>query len=82
MLSNEDQWYKTKAIEFSRLQISVDLFVGAPNGQYQDVSTMAALPKYTGGKLFHYPAFHAQRDGAKMSAEIRRQLLTPRHPQL
>ena len=51
MLNAEETWYRTKAVEFSRVQISVDLFAFAPlssNTPYMDVASLAALPKFTG----------------------------------
>lgn len=44
---------QNKAVEFSKLQICVDLFLFS--GQYTDVATLANLPKFTAGQLFYYP---------------------------
>ena len=44
---------QTKAVEFSKLQICVDLFLFS--AQYTDVATLVNLPKYTDGQLFYYP---------------------------
>jgi protein transport protein SEC24 len=55
-LNPDEQWYKSKAVEFHRLQICVDLFLFS--GQYTDVATLKELPKYTAGSLYYYPAFH------------------------
>jgi len=43
LLFAENNWYKDNAIDFSRLQISVDLFLFS--GQFTDVSTLGQLPK-------------------------------------
>jgi Sec23/Sec24 trunk domain len=44
---------QNKAVEFSKLQICVDLFLfGA---QYTDVATLSQLPSKTGGQLCYYP---------------------------
>ncbi|KAJ1453650.1 Sec23/Sec24 trunk domain-containing protein [Pelagophyceae sp. CCMP2097] len=71
----EPSWYETKAIEFSRLQIGVELFITA--AAYCDVATLAVLPKVTAGQLYHYPGFAAHRDGEKLDAEVRRALTRP-----
>lgn len=44
---------KNKAVEFSKLQICVDLFLFSAG--YTDVSTLVNLPKFTAGQLFYYP---------------------------
>lgn len=44
---------QNKAVEFSKLQICVDLFLFS--AQYTDVATLANLPKFTAGQLFYYP---------------------------
>jgi protein transport protein SEC24 len=68
MLVAEDPWYKTQAIDFSRLQVSVDTFLFS--GQYTDLATISALAKYTAGSCYYYPAFFAPRDGAKYEKEL------------
>jgi len=72
MLNAEDGWYKSKSVEFSRLQISVDLFVASH--QYSDLSTLQELPKYTAGRSFFYPSFNRLRDGDKLEFELGRTL--------
>ena len=54
------RFYKTAAIEFSRVQISVDTYLFS--GQYTDLATLSVLSKYTSGSTYYYPAFLAQRD--------------------
>lgn len=44
---------QTKAVEFSKMQICVDLFLFS--AQYTDVATLVNLPKFTAGQLFYYP---------------------------
>lgn len=68
MLVAEDPWYKTQAIDFSRLQIAVDTFLFS--GQYTDVATISTLSKYTAGSCYYYPAFFAPRDGLKYEKEL------------
>jgi hypothetical protein len=43
LLNAEEAWYRTKAIEFSRVQISVDMFLFSAN--YTDIATLSQLPK-------------------------------------
>ena len=40
-------------MEFSKLQICVDLFLFSAG--YTDVATLLNLPKFTAGQLFYYP---------------------------
>lgn len=47
------QLQQNKAVEFSKLQICVDLFLFS--AQYTDVATVSNLPKFTAGQLFYYP---------------------------
>ncbi|CAN0562380.1 unnamed protein product, partial [Ectocarpus sp. 12 AP-2014] len=59
-------------VEFSKLQICVDLFLFSSG--YTDVATLVNLPKFTAGQLFYYPAFNAQSEGVKFNAELTRVL--------
>lgn len=52
-----------------RFQICVDVF--AFGSAYMDLPSLGALPKYTGGQLYYYPGFAAERDGGKLHAELR-----------
>ncbi|TFJ85316.1 hypothetical protein NSK_003739 [Nannochloropsis salina CCMP1776] len=73
MLNPEESWYRTKAVEFSRVQISVDLFCVAPAGQqtpFMDLASLTALSKFTGGNLFYYPGFAVEKDGRKLEEEM------------
>eukprot|EP00752_Nemacystus_decipiens_P003181 g2944.t1 len=72
LLKAEDNWYQNKAVEFSKLQICVDLFLFSAG--YTDVATLVNLPKFTAGQLFYYPGFNAQQHGVKFNAELTRVL--------
>lgn len=50
------------------MQISVDIF--AASSQYLDLFSLAALPRQTGGSIYYYPGFAAQRDARKLGAEL------------
>ncbi|CAM9779798.1 unnamed protein product [Pylaiella littoralis] len=72
LLKAEDPWYQNKAVEFSKLQICVDMFLFSAG--YTDVATLVNLPKFTAGQLFYYPAFNSQLQGVKFNAELTRVL--------
>ncbi|KAF9019675.1 hypothetical protein BDZ89DRAFT_309107 [Hymenopellis radicata] len=61
---------KTFAIECSRAQVSVDMFLFS--SAYQDVASLACLPHYTSGQTYYYPAFNAARpeDALKFAHEF------------
>ncbi|THG96981.1 hypothetical protein EW026_g4949 [Hermanssonia centrifuga] len=62
LLQAASPFYKTFAIECSRAQVSVDMFLFS--SAYQDVATLACLPHYTAGQTFFYPAFNARTEDA------------------
>ncbi|CAM9942834.1 unnamed protein product, partial [Hapterophycus canaliculatus] len=68
----DQPWYQKKAVDFSKLQICVDLFLFSPD--YTDVATLVNLPKFTAGQLFYYPAFDAKQHGVKFNTELTRVL--------
>ena len=69
----DGSFYKTKAVDFSRQQISVDMFLFAPT--YTDVATLGALSRYTAGQVYFYPAFNAGADGERFARDLSRDLL-------
>ncbi|KAG2008235.1 protein transporter SEC24 [Coprinopsis cinerea AmutBmut pab1-1] len=70
-------FYKTFAIECSRAQVSVDMFLFST--AYQDVATLAGLPHYTSGQTYYYPGFNAGRaeDALKFAHEFGKVLAMP-----
>ena len=66
------RWYKTNAIDFSRLQTAVDVYLFS--AQYTDLATVSALSKYTSGSCYYYPAFSQLRDGKKFEYDLHRAL--------
>ncbi|EKM58042.1 uncharacterized protein PHACADRAFT_252008 [Phanerochaete carnosa HHB-10118-sp] len=62
LLQAASPFYKTFAIECSRAQVSVDMFLFS--AVYQDVATLACLPHYTAGQTYFYPAFNARTEDA------------------
>ncbi|PPQ86617.1 hypothetical protein CVT25_006801 [Psilocybe cyanescens] len=77
LLQAASPFYKTFAIECSRTQVSVDMFLFS--AAYQDVATLACLPHYTSGQTYYYPAFNAGRteDALKFAHEFGEVLATP-----
>ena len=65
-------FYKAKAVDFSRQQISVDTFLFAHS--YVDVATVGALSRYTAGQVYYYPGFTAAADGERLAADLARDL--------
>ena len=68
-------WYKDTAIEFSRAQISVDMYLFPY--QYIDCASLAELPKHTAGTMRTYVAFNPETDGPKFESELCRGLTRP-----
>ncbi|TFY63547.1 hypothetical protein EVG20_g6270 [Dentipellis fragilis] len=77
LLQAASPFYKTFAIECSRAQVSVDMFLFS--AAYQDVATLACLPHYTSGQTYFYPAFNAARaeDAVKFAHEFGEVLAMP-----
>ncbi|EJD51234.1 hypothetical protein AURDEDRAFT_111848 [Auricularia subglabra TFB-10046 SS5] len=70
LLQAGSPFYKTFAIECSRAQVSVDMFLFSST--YTDVASLACLPHYTSGQAFFYPGFNAARseDAIKFAREF------------
>ncbi|KAF8644917.1 hypothetical protein AX16_008199 [Volvariella volvacea WC 439] len=77
LLQAASPFYKTFAIECSRAQVSVDMFLFS--AAYQDVATLACLPHYTSGQTYYYPSFNAARaeDALKFAREFGNVLAMP-----
>ncbi|KAJ7185633.1 protein transporter SEC24 [Mycena filopes] len=70
LLQAANSFYKTFAIDCSRAQVTVDMFLFSSS--YQDVASLANLPHYTTGQTYYYPAFNAARseDALKFAHEF------------
>ncbi|KAJ5898786.1 hypothetical protein N7495_003530 [Penicillium taxi] len=70
LLQAGNAFYKSFAIECSKAQVSVDMFLFS--SQYTDVATLSCLPRYTGGQTFFYPGWTASRseDAVKFAREF------------
>jgi protein transport protein SEC24 len=66
LLKPEIPWYKDTAVEFSRQQISVDMFLFPY--QYMDVSALSELPRYTAGSLFSYVGYTPEKTALGLRA--------------
>ncbi|KIY62915.1 protein transporter SEC24 [Cylindrobasidium torrendii FP15055 ss-10] len=77
LLQAASTFYKTFAIECSRAQVSVDMFLFSQS--YQDVASLACLPHYTSGQTYYYPGFNASRseDALKFGHEFGSVLAMP-----
>ena len=75
LLKPDIPWYKDTAVEFSRQQISVDMFLFPY--QYMDVSALSQLPRYTAGNLHSYVGFNPERDGPRFESELQKRLTQP-----
>ncbi|KAI0052070.1 CPII coat sec24 protein [Auriscalpium vulgare] len=77
LLQAASPFYKSFAIECSRAQVTVDMFLFS--AAYQDVATLAGLPHYTSGQTYFYPAFNAARseDAVKFAHEFGEVLAMP-----
>ncbi|PFH49924.1 hypothetical protein AMATHDRAFT_146483 [Amanita thiersii Skay4041] len=77
LLQAASPFFKTFAIDCSRSQVSVDMFLFSAS--YQDVATLACLPHYTSGQSYYYPAFNAGRteDALKFAHEFGEVLAMP-----
>lgn len=70
LLTTANSFYKSFAVECSKNQVSVDMFLFS--SQYQDVASLSNLPRYTGGQTYFYPGWNAgrQEDAMKFAREF------------
>lgn len=70
LLSNADKFYKSFAVECNSAQVTVDLFL--TSAKYQDVASLANLPRFTAGQTHFYPAWSCAKaeDVTKLSREV------------
>lgn len=70
LLQTGNSFYKSFAVECSKNQVSIDMFLFS--SQYQDVASLSNLPRYTGGQTWYYPGWHASRpeDALKFASEF------------
>ncbi|TGZ82761.1 hypothetical protein EX30DRAFT_316534 [Ascodesmis nigricans] len=70
LLQTGNSFYKSFAVECSKNQVSVDMFLFSSG--YQDVASLSNLPRYTGGQTYFYPGWNASRteDAIKFAKEF------------
>jgi protein transport protein SEC24 len=70
LLQTQNSFYKSFAVECSKNQVSIDMFLFS--SQYQDVASLSNLPRYTGGQTYFYPGWSAVRteDAMKFATEF------------
>jgi protein transport protein SEC24 len=68
LLRPDIPWYKDTAIEFSRHQISVDMFL-FPYA-YMDLASLGELPKLTSGSMHSYVLFNYEKDGPRFEEQL------------
>ncbi|RAO68879.1 uncharacterized protein BHQ10_004891 [Talaromyces amestolkiae] len=70
LLQTGNSFYKSFAVECSKAQVSIDMFLFS--SQYQDVASLSNLPRYTGGQTYFYPGWNAARteDAIKFAREF------------
>jgi protein transport protein SEC24 len=70
LLQTGNSFYKSFAVECSKQQVSIDMFLFSAT--YQDVASLSNLPRYTGGQTFFYPGWNAARseDAIKFASEF------------
>lgn len=66
--SEESNWYKANGIDFSRIQIAIDVYLFS--AAYTDLATISVLSKYSSGNCYYYPAFQSSRDGVKFQHDL------------
>lgn len=70
LLNANDSFYKSFAVDCNKSQVTVEFFL--TGASYQDVATLANLPRYTAGQTHYYPAWSATsiEDVTKLSKEL------------
>jgi protein transport protein SEC24 len=70
LLQTANSFYKSFAVECSKNQVSIDMFLFS--SQYQDVASLSNLPRYTGGQTWYYPGWNGSRveDVVKFASEF------------
>ncbi|KXS10725.1 hypothetical protein M427DRAFT_158893 [Gonapodya prolifera JEL478] len=77
LLNPASMFYKQIAVDCSRAQVSVDVWLFGSG--YNDVATLSGLAKHTGGSTYYYPGFSATRpdDAIKFATEFSHFLTKP-----
>lgn len=70
LLQPDSSFYKSLAVDCSRSQITIDMFLFG--SQYMDLASLVGASRYTAGSVYHYPGFNAIRpeDAFKFASEL------------
>ncbi|KAG6426907.1 hypothetical protein SASPL_111146 [Salvia splendens] len=68
----EDPFYKQMAADFTKFQISVNIY--AFSDKYTDIASLGTLAKYSGGQVYYYPSFQSSTHKHKLAHELTRDL--------
>ncbi|KAG6429131.1 hypothetical protein SASPL_107170 [Salvia splendens] len=68
----EDPFYKLMAADFTKFQISVNIY--AFSDQYTDIASLGTLAKYSGGQVYYCPSFQSSTHKYKLAHELTRDL--------
>jgi protein transport protein SEC24 len=70
LLTANDAFYKSFAVDCNKSQVTLEFFL--TSASYQDVASLANLPRYTAGQTHYYPAWSAtsMEDVTKLSKEL------------
>ena len=72
LLKPEVTWYKDTAVEFSRQQISVDMYLFPY--QYMDLASLGELAKCTAGAMHSYVNFNEANDSPRFESQLHKAL--------
>ncbi|XP_050235388.1 protein transport protein SEC24 C-like [Mercurialis annua] len=75
LLQPADKSLKTMAIEFAEAQVCVDVFLTTQT--YVDITSIAVIPRTTGGQVYYYYPFSALSDPAKLYNDLRWNITRP-----
>jgi protein transport protein SEC24 len=70
LLQPQSSFFKSFAIDCSRSQVCVDMFLFG--NAYMDLTTLTGASRFTGGSMYYYPGFNSSRveDSLKFSDEF------------
>ncbi|KAL2313001.1 COPII-coated vesicle component Sfb3 [Schizosaccharomyces pombe] len=66
--NTQDKWYTSLADEYVTAGIGVDIFFTAT--AYVDVATVGSVATLSGGQIYHYSNFVADRDGSRLKQDL------------
>jgi protein transport protein SEC24 len=72
LLRPDITWYKDTAVEFSRQQISVDIYIFPY--QSMDLAALGELSKYSAGTMHSYVNFNETRDSPRFEGQLNKAL--------